>query len=61
VNGLLVPPRDHHALKNADRRRRLRDAGFARVDERFTVEKMVAATADVYARLRTRAAAESGP
>jgi len=27
------------------------DAGFARVNERFTVEKMIAATAAVYARV----------
>jgi glycosyltransferase involved in cell wall biosynthesis len=59
VNGLLVPPRDHHALadaivralKDADLRRRMGEAGFARVNERFTVERMVAATAAVYARV----------
>jgi L-malate glycosyltransferase len=59
VNGLLVPPRDHHALadaivralKDADLRRRLGDAGFARVTDRFTVERMVSETAGVYARI----------
>jgi glycosyltransferase involved in cell wall biosynthesis len=68
-NGLLVPARDHHALadaivralKDAELRRRLGAAGFARVNERFTVERMVAGTADVYARVRTRAGAESRP
>jgi glycosyltransferase involved in cell wall biosynthesis len=62
VNGLLVPPRDHHALAGAivralhdpALRRRLGDAGFARVNERFTVEKMVAATAGVYERVAGR-------
>src|SRR5262245_780409 len=59
VNGLLVPPRDHTAmadaivrlLKDAGLRRRMGDAGFARVGERFTVERMVASTAAVYARV----------
>ena len=59
VNGLLVPPRDHHALadaivgalKDADLRRRLGNAGFARVNERFTVERMVSETARVYDRV----------
>jgi glycosyltransferase involved in cell wall biosynthesis len=56
VNGLLVPPRDARALadailralRDADLRRRLGDAGFARVNERFTVERMVAQTAAAY-------------
>jgi len=69
VNGLLVPARDHHALSDAivralrdsELRRRMGAAGFARVNERFTVERMVAGTADVYARVRTRAGVESGP
>jgi glycosyltransferase involved in cell wall biosynthesis len=59
VNGLLVPPRDAHALadaivralKDADLRRRLGEAGFARVNQRFTVDHMVAGTADVYQRV----------
>ena len=61
VNGLLVAPRDHAAMANAivallkddGRRRRMGDAGFARVNEQFTVEKMVEKTAAVYSALRT--------
>jgi glycosyltransferase involved in cell wall biosynthesis len=57
VSGLLVPPRDAHALADAiikaledePLRRRLGAAGFERVRERFTVERMVAQTAAVYA------------
>jgi glycosyltransferase involved in cell wall biosynthesis len=56
VNGLLVPPRDQRALadavvralNDADLRRRMGEAGFARVNERFTVERMVAETAAAY-------------
>jgi glycosyltransferase involved in cell wall biosynthesis len=56
VNGLLVPVRDHtalaraivRALKDEALRRRTGEAGFARVRERFTVERMVEQTADVY-------------
>jgi glycosyltransferase involved in cell wall biosynthesis len=56
VNGLLVPVRDHHALagaivralKDPASRQRMGDAGLARVNERFTVERMVAETAKVY-------------
>ncbi len=59
VNGLIVPPRDHHAmaaaivraLKDARLRQEMGDAGLARVHERFTVERMVQQTADVYARV----------
>jgi glycosyltransferase involved in cell wall biosynthesis len=59
VTGTLVPPRDQHALAAAivamledeERRRRCGAAGVARVRARFTVERMVAATADVYARV----------
>lgn len=59
VTGLLVAPRDHAAmaraivdlLKDDARRLRMGDAGFTRVGERFTVERMVAETAAVYARL----------
>jgi glycosyltransferase involved in cell wall biosynthesis len=58
-NGLLVPARDAaslagaivRALKDESLRRRLGDAGFARVRERFTVERMVNETAAVYERL----------
>jgi len=56
VTGLIVPPRDHHALADAivralndePMRQRMAKAGFARVRERFTVERMVAETAAVY-------------
>ena len=66
--GVLVPPRDHHAmarqivrlLKDAELRRRFGEAGFARVRERFTVERMVAQTAAVYGRVvGTRRAADT--
>ena len=59
VTGLLVPPRDHAAMADAivtlindqARRRQMGDAGFARVNEKFTVERMIAGTAAVYARV----------
>lgn len=59
VNGLLVPIRDARALADAivrmledpEMRRRMGDAGFARVNERFTVDRMVAETARVYERV----------
>ena len=62
VNGLLVPPRDAkaladaivRALKDQTLRRQMGEAGFARVNERFTVERMVAETASVYARVAGR-------
>ena len=61
VNGLLVPVRDHTALaaaivtalKDEGMRRRMGDAGFARVRERFTVERMVSQTAAVYEHVST--------
>ncbi|HEY2151018.1 MAG TPA: glycosyltransferase [Vicinamibacterales bacterium] len=56
VTGLLVPPRDPHAmaeaivrtLKDPALRQRMSGAGFDRVRDRFTVERMVAETAAVY-------------
>ncbi len=59
VTGVLVPPRDHEAMADAivslirdePRRQSMGDAGFRRVNQRFTVERMVAATAAVYARV----------
>jgi len=62
VTGLLVAPRDHAAMAGAivrlltdeGVRRRMGEAGFARVSERFTVERMVAETAAVYARVAGR-------
>jgi glycosyltransferase involved in cell wall biosynthesis len=60
VNGALVPPRDAaslaaaivRALKDEGWRRRMGDAGLARVRERFTVDRMVSETAAVYKYLR---------
>jgi glycosyltransferase involved in cell wall biosynthesis len=59
VNGVLVEPRDHHAMAAAivrliadeTTRSRMAAAGFERVSIRFTVERMVAETAEVYARV----------
>ena len=59
VNGLLVPVRDAHALadaivrqlKDPALRRRMGEAGLTLARERFTVERMVAETAAVYARV----------
>jgi glycosyltransferase involved in cell wall biosynthesis len=58
-SGFLVKPRDAsgladaiiRVLQDAALRARMADAGYARVSERFTVERMVAETAAVYARL----------
>jgi glycosyltransferase involved in cell wall biosynthesis len=60
--GLLSPPRDHAAmataivrlLTDAPLRTAMGQRGFARVRERFTVERMVAETASVYARVAGR-------
>jgi len=57
--GFLVAPRDHHAMAQAiirlltqePLRRQMGEAGFARVRERFTVERMVVETAAVYERV----------
>jgi L-malate glycosyltransferase len=59
VTGLLVPPRDHAAMAAAiialindtTRRQQMGAAGFARVNEKFSVERMIAGTAAVYARV----------
>jgi L-malate glycosyltransferase len=59
VTGRLVAPRDHAAmaqviqelLEDHAGRQRMGDAGRARVEARFTVERMVAETAAVYERL----------
>jgi glycosyltransferase involved in cell wall biosynthesis len=56
VTGSLVPPRDHAAmahaivrlLKDNGLRKRMGEAGLARVSERFTVERMIAGTAAAY-------------
>ncbi len=63
--GLLVPPGDHHALAtaierligDAPLRARMGEAGFARVREGFSVERMVADTLGVYHRTADRAPA----
>jgi glycosyltransferase involved in cell wall biosynthesis len=57
--GFLVAPRDHHTMARAiirlltdePLRRQMGEAGFARVRERFTVERMVVETAAVYERV----------
>src|SRR6266540_2439998 len=62
ISGLLVPPRDAHALAEAivralrdpALRERLGEAGFNRVRDRFTVERMVAETDAVYQKLVTQ-------
>jgi glycosyltransferase involved in cell wall biosynthesis len=69
--GLLVPPRDARALaaailellRDGTRRRQLADAGFARVKQRFSVDRMVDETLGVYAALAgtTRASGTANP
>jgi L-malate glycosyltransferase len=71
VTGVLVEPRDHHAMAAAivqlvaddTTRQRMAAAGFARVSARFTVERMVAETVGVYERVvgRPRAADTAHP
>jgi glycosyltransferase involved in cell wall biosynthesis len=66
VTGRLVPPRDHTAMAQAilalladdEQRRRMGEAGLARLQTRFTVERMVAETAAVYARVAGKHHAE---
>jgi len=62
VTGKLVAPRDHAAMAQAilellndhAGRERMGNAGLARVEASFTVERMIAGTAAVYARLAGR-------
>jgi glycosyltransferase involved in cell wall biosynthesis len=60
--GLLVQPRDGKGLAQAiltllrdpERRERMADAGYRRVRSEFSVDRMVEATLDVYARVANR-------
>jgi glycosyltransferase involved in cell wall biosynthesis len=60
--GVLVPPRDPAEMAKAivrllgdeESRRRMGEAGLARVSQRFTVDRMVAETAGVYERVAGR-------
>ncbi|MGE3507909.1 MAG: glycosyltransferase family 4 protein [Vicinamibacterales bacterium] len=69
ATGLLVPPRDPPALARAivtllsdeARRNQLAAAGLQRVRTRFSVERMVAETATVYARVSRRPHAADRP
>jgi len=66
LNGVLVPPRDHREmarqivrlLGDPALRKRMGEAGLARVRKDFTVERMVERTAAVYARVAGRHRAE---
>ena len=57
--GILVPPQDHEAFADAiikllgqpDRRKRMGEAGRARVRERFSIQRMVSETEALYERL----------
>lgn len=59
TTGLLVPPRDHQSmaeaivklLTNPERRARMGAAGLARVRSKFSAERMVQDTLDVYRRV----------
>jgi L-malate glycosyltransferase len=59
VNGFLLPPRDHHAmaaaivrlLKDPALRQRMGDAGYSRVCDQFSAERMLKETASVYDRV----------
>jgi glycosyltransferase involved in cell wall biosynthesis len=62
VTGILTAPRDHAAMAQAivrilgdtQARERMGTAGLARVQEHFTVDRMVAETAAVYSRVARR-------
>jgi len=67
ATGLLVPPRDHQAmaeaivklLTNPELRGRMGAAGLARVRAKFSVERMVQDTLDVYRRVAMHAHVEA--
>jgi glycosyltransferase involved in cell wall biosynthesis len=67
ATGLLVPPRDHQAMAAAivklltrpDRRARMGAAGLARVRARFSVERMVQDTLEIYRRVAMHAHVEA--
>jgi glycosyltransferase involved in cell wall biosynthesis len=61
--GVLVPPRDHHAMAGAiirlladeSLRAQMGTAGLRRVSERFSLERMIDGTVAVYARVAGKA------
>jgi glycosyltransferase involved in cell wall biosynthesis len=61
--GVLVPPRDHHAMADAiirlladeSLRAQMGTAGLRRVRERFSLERMIDGTVAVYARVAGKA------
>jgi glycosyltransferase involved in cell wall biosynthesis len=67
ATGLLVPPRDHQAMAAAivtlltspDLRARMGAAGLARVRARFSVERMVQDTLEIYRRVAMHAHVEA--
>lgn len=67
ATGLLVPPRDHQAMAAAivtlltspDLRDRMGAAGLARVRARFSVERMVQDTLEIYRRVAMHAHVEA--
>jgi glycosyltransferase involved in cell wall biosynthesis len=71
ATGLLVPPRDAHALaaailgllRDEPLRKQMAEAGHSRVRARFSVDRMVEQTLDVYAAVAgtTRAAGTANP
>lgn len=69
VTGLLVPPRDHHAMADAivklldddQMRTRMGEAGIARANAMFSAERMVQETLSAYGRAaRARRSTDSG-